>query len=442
MAGQTPVLMVISGSLQGSRFEVGPSGLRLGRSSSCEISIADPALSRNHCLFESRDGEIWVTDLASANGTRVNGTAIGPESVRLAAGDTVEAGDTQVRLLDGSEGGVPPSETVDLGLGSPAQQDAGDAENRPRPNIARLALWGAAGLAVAAAAFMIAGPQQPDGTPEQPETENGIAPQDAGRVVAVSFEKVRASAKGIYRFSVEYSADGTLAATIDDVPDANRHMEKSVRLSSEKQERLDSMLKDPALYELERFHRVPSASAKEYESCSLKIVREGSVFETLAENTSGPETLRDTREKLEAFVKNELGIWGIDKSAADLEKMSAQAEASGDEKWAEREVRHGNIALAIASYSEAAMLLETVDPKPVWYESLVGKLRNARMELDTRYREQCFKADRAINLKDWKTAIEELRTLCDLVPNDSDPRHAEANAKLLDVESRRKGDAK
>ena len=68
--------------------------------------------------------------------------------------------------------------------------------------------------------------------------------------------------------------------------------------------------------------------------------------------------------------------------------------------------------------------------------------REAKAELDRRYREQCFRADKAINLRDWATALAELRTLCDLVPDDRDPRHAEANAKLLDVEARQKGGRK
>ena len=47
-----PEILVVQGLLKGSRFTVPEIGLRLGRSSTCEISIPDPALSRNHCLFE------------------------------------------------------------------------------------------------------------------------------------------------------------------------------------------------------------------------------------------------------------------------------------------------------------------------------------------------------------------------------------------------------
>lgn len=95
-----PEILVTAGPLQGRRFAVKAGGLRLGRSSTCEIALADPALSRNHCLFEVRDGELWATDLASANGTLVNGVALGTDSQRLAAGDVVEVGASRLVLVD------------------------------------------------------------------------------------------------------------------------------------------------------------------------------------------------------------------------------------------------------------------------------------------------------------------------------------------------------
>ena len=69
-----PELLITNGAFADRRFVVGEAGLRLGRSSSNDIHIPDEELSRNHCLFEpSGEDGIRVTDLASANGTEVNG---------------------------------------------------------------------------------------------------------------------------------------------------------------------------------------------------------------------------------------------------------------------------------------------------------------------------------------------------------------------------------
>ena len=100
MSANIPEIIVAKGPLKGSRFTVGASGLRLGRSSSCEISIPDPSLSRNHCLFEVRDDMLWITDLASANGTIVNGEPLGADSRVLHAGDRVDAGESVLAFVE------------------------------------------------------------------------------------------------------------------------------------------------------------------------------------------------------------------------------------------------------------------------------------------------------------------------------------------------------
>ena len=444
-------LLVAAGPLSGRRFAVPEAGLRLGRSSSCEMSIADPALSRNHCLFEMREEALWVTDLASANGTFVNGRELGADSVRLAAGDVVTAGDTEVKVVvagdaEAKDGTAEANDApaVDLGFGrdETAEDEAVDEGAAPRPNVLRLVLWGVAGLAVLAAAYMIVGvpPQGGDEPAVKPVVEED--PPNAGKLVAIAFEQVQATPEGIYRFALDYGADGTLSAVVDDVPTANRHVEKSVRLAPAKMERLEQLFKDAALYALESVYSQPALRAGEQRTTRLKVVRTVHVFETCVENMQEPETLRDVREQLEAFAKNELGIWGIDKSVDELKAMSAEARRTGDAKWTERDVQHGNLAQAIAAYDEAVMLLGTVTPKPDGYDALIARIREAKEELDRRYRDQCFRADRAINLKDWPTALAELRVLCDLVPDERDPRHAEANAKLLDVEARQKGGRK
>jgi pSer/pThr/pTyr-binding forkhead associated (FHA) protein len=45
----------------------------IGRSRACDLRLADPMISRRHCAFSLRDGQVWVEDLASHNGTRLDG---------------------------------------------------------------------------------------------------------------------------------------------------------------------------------------------------------------------------------------------------------------------------------------------------------------------------------------------------------------------------------
>ena len=93
-------MLITSGPMAGKRFEVGPGGVRLGRSSSNDISIPDEELSRNHCLIEqSGEAGVRITDLASANGTFVNGEQLFSDPRELRAGDSIEVGSTTISVV-------------------------------------------------------------------------------------------------------------------------------------------------------------------------------------------------------------------------------------------------------------------------------------------------------------------------------------------------------
>ncbi|MDD4019410.1 MAG: hypothetical protein PHV28_15885, partial [Kiritimatiellae bacterium] len=151
-----------------------------------------------------------------------------------------------------------------------------------------------------------------------------------------------------------------------------------------------------------------------------------------------PDAFRTLREKLETFSKNELGIWAIQFSADKLTSLAREALAVARKKFDEREVRYGNLFEAIRSYREAVFYLDTVNPKPGFYAEIIDGFETAESELAKRYEEQRFRADRAINLSDWTPAAQELKILCELIPDRADPRHKEATRKLIDVESRLK----
>lgn len=437
---KTLEILVTVGPLRGRRFAVTERGLRLGRSSTCEIAMPDPALSRNHCLFELRDGDLWVTDLASANGTVVNGVALGADSRRLAVGDVVSAGDSILVIVGAGEpapaqrqpgaAGTADASALDLGLGE--EREAETAAPVPPK---RILLWVAAVVAVVGAAALILSGGK-DGADAEPAVQ-ALAPE---RPVlhAFRFEKVEAGPKGIYRYALKLDAAGTLSVEIDDVPKENRHVRKSAALSTNALEELDRILSAQDLSALDPEYTGVPLEAGTLKSFALTVVRGGRVFATAVENTQEPPAFRAVRERLETFSKNELGIWAIQFPAEKLVEMSAESRRAGDAKWEERDVQHGNLAAALAAYREAVFYLETVNPKPAGYGALVARRDEVARVLEARYRDQRFLADRAINLADWETARRELRILCELVPDVKDARHAEAAAKLLDVEGRLK----
>lgn len=424
-----PELLVKEGPLAGKRFSVGDAGLRLGRSSSCEIAIADPALSRNQCLFELRDGVVWVTDLASANGTSVNGEELGTDSKALQVGDSVQAGGSVLQVVypEGAEA------AVDLGFS--AGGSSGGSEASRRTSVVRLILWLVVVLTLAGSTVaVLLAPREAAEAPEAAATRAVETP----RLSFVEYEKVVASTDGILRYALAFDAKGVMSVELDDVPVNDRHVRKSQPLTPDAREQLERIFSASAIYRLDREYSGVAPRPGELKSWRVKIIRGSSVFTTSVENTQPPEALKDVLTRLETFSKNELGIWAISYSADDLVAMSGESERSADAKWDERDVAYGNRFLALKSYEEAIFYLDTVNPKPDNFDALLEKRDKARAELENYYKERRFEADRAINLSDWPTAKQALRVLCDAIPDSKDSRYQEASAKLLDVEARLK----
>src|SRR5581483_9591515 len=90
-------LVAIAGPLMGQRFEVHHGPLVIGRSQRCDLVFHGEGLSRRHCTMWVMNGCLWIRDLASTNGTFVNGARIATE--KLKAGDQIQLGEIVVRVL-------------------------------------------------------------------------------------------------------------------------------------------------------------------------------------------------------------------------------------------------------------------------------------------------------------------------------------------------------
>ena len=69
----------------------------VGRSPSNTIPIPDTYASAQHTLLTLREGQWWLEDLDSRNGTLLNGTRISGPTV-VSAGDVIGVGRTQLKL--------------------------------------------------------------------------------------------------------------------------------------------------------------------------------------------------------------------------------------------------------------------------------------------------------------------------------------------------------
>lgn len=74
-----------------SEFPLGERPITLGRGAECDLVLADERASRMHCGIRRWDGDFYLKDLDSKNGTFVNGQRI-DGLVKLNPGDRVRVG--------------------------------------------------------------------------------------------------------------------------------------------------------------------------------------------------------------------------------------------------------------------------------------------------------------------------------------------------------------
>jgi two-component system, NtrC family, response regulator HydG len=92
----------------GARLDIdgsAPRPLTVGKSSSCDLVLADPSISRRHCSFELVGARLLVSDLGSSNGTSVQGIAV--RQAFLRGGEAVTIGSTTLEVKRHAQGKPP-----------------------------------------------------------------------------------------------------------------------------------------------------------------------------------------------------------------------------------------------------------------------------------------------------------------------------------------------
>jgi predicted component of type VI protein secretion system len=104
-------LVVATGVHQGKVVPIlGPEFL-VGRDPQCQLRPASQAVSKQHCAVIIRDGQVYIRDFGSTNGTIVNGNVIWGDEVLVASGDSVKIGPLdftlQVEIAESRTDGTP-----------------------------------------------------------------------------------------------------------------------------------------------------------------------------------------------------------------------------------------------------------------------------------------------------------------------------------------------
>lgn len=75
----------------------------IGRSKRCQVYIDDPYLSKNHARVFLRDGQFYIEDLKSTNGSFLNGRRLPDHPVKLKDSDKLSFGNISFIFVDNIE---------------------------------------------------------------------------------------------------------------------------------------------------------------------------------------------------------------------------------------------------------------------------------------------------------------------------------------------------
>lgn len=76
MTDQTVTIRILDGPDKGLIYKDLPLPVTLGREEGASIQLSDEQVSRCHARIQFTEGELFITDISSTNGTRVNGENI------------------------------------------------------------------------------------------------------------------------------------------------------------------------------------------------------------------------------------------------------------------------------------------------------------------------------------------------------------------------------
>lgn len=80
--------------------EVGRNRVLIGRSSEADIVLPHDDISRRHAVLWRQDGQVWIRDLGSSNGTSLDGQPVGREALTVNPGAVLGFSEHRYRLAE------------------------------------------------------------------------------------------------------------------------------------------------------------------------------------------------------------------------------------------------------------------------------------------------------------------------------------------------------
>lgn len=443
MPNKTTHLTIEKGAGKGKEIAVPPAGVRIGRSSNNDIVIKDPALSRFHCriFFKPNEG-LWAMDLGSANQTTLNGKPL-TES-RLHPGDRLELGSATFKVISDIPADAPPEENKPPAVVDANAPELFDSENEDAPQKGQTgssrAKRGPAGpllkfvtLALGSLVIVlliVAVIGNKTNAPAPPSYSDAMGSEN----IEIAYEKIQATPENIFRYALEIR-NSKLSIQVNDLAN-NKHVSgnQEKKVAEDLLQSLAETIRLSGFFKLRPEYIGEMPNNHEIMELTITLGRRAHKVKVL--NTLEPPEFKRIRELVEEFGLNELGLTSIALSPEQLLEHANNSALLGRRLYDQRDIRNENLALAIRALKETEWYLETIEPKPDFYKDIVRLRAECEENLEKRYQDLRFAAERAIRLREWEEATKHLRIICDTITDRADERYEYARKKLIEVQQR------
>ncbi|MFA6293104.1 MAG: FHA domain-containing protein [Victivallales bacterium] len=459
-------LFYIEGNKKGASFELVPPGASIGREDDNDIILDSEASSRYNSKVEFKDGEWFIKDLGSTNGTKLNDERIDAET-RLRDGDRIKIG-KEVLLFGTSTSAktpvpdlispAPSGSAVQVKLGViPSEKGAAESEKSESAHEEKKSFMN------------FFSPKDPEKTPADEKTKAPGEIRDGGvaskmdffakkkevraerknkhasmlfyiivigatvllvltfllfdkmqneaeknkkpRVsvksnvtpLMVSYEKQISTPDNIFRYELRIR-DNTITVTRDDLKHQIRFTREK-KVDRESLQKLEHELKDTDFMNLVELQSGIASDGTD-ESKTLTIAFGNNLNSIRIKNTFEPTSFKEAVNILEDFSRNTLSIPTVSLTADEMKNRAAEEFRNAEMLFKNFQSKDENLRLSIQKYGLVVDYLECFEPKPDMYDKAYQRSQEAKKILDDEIKSLMSDAERNLRLSKYEDAKE------------------------------------
>ncbi|MDF3129714.1 FHA domain-containing protein [Kiritimatiellaeota bacterium B1221] len=466
MDTKAPHLLIEEGPEKGREITIPANGARIGRAEENDIRISDAAMSRFQCRMYFRDDFLHIMDLGSTNESLVNNKPVSDVALRF--GDEILIGESLIKVLNDGlhekseqppapapgtneidaepapiifhmgnetpepekspepETKTPSLVDVDLGLGRREDLEEAKEKGSPRNGLSMLLVTLVTMLVVFGAGFLII-------MKSAPPPKVRVAEDNS---LQIYYEKVIAGDGNIFRYALDLGPGGKVTAAVHDLVQ-QQSITRDETIDPDQLESLRKQLvgnKDSFISLQGEYEGLPVG---EHESYRITVIYGKDAKTVRVANQLEPDAFKQVREKIEAFANNELGLNNIHIPPEKLRALAAESWENAQQLYIERDVKNGNLWQATQKLKDVISLLETIEPKPEYYQEAVILRQEWLESLLLHIRNMEFEAIRQHTLGEISKSIELNRRIIATFPDKTHTEYKEAVNRLNQIDQER-----